>query len=59
MVFRDRDSGKAAVDIRLRQFARWVNGHFYKVTPWDEYTRWLRVKGTYESQGALAVEFPR
>jgi len=29
-------------DLRLRHFARWVNGRFYKTVSWDSYLPWMR-----------------
>lgn len=31
-------------DVRLKHFARWVNGRFYKVSSFERYEPWLRVQ---------------
>lgn len=36
-------------DIRLNHFARWVNGHIYKVCDFEDYAPWKRDKENYYS----------
>jgi hypothetical protein len=31
-------------DIRLKHFARWVNGHIYKACNWKEYEPWIKAQ---------------
>ncbi len=33
--------------LRLRHFARWVNGRLYKVCKFDEYTNWLKAQDKF------------
>jgi len=51
MVYRDRESGKAIKDPRVRHFARWINRRLYKTHPFEEYSRWDRER----RQGVLAL----
>jgi hypothetical protein len=37
-------------DLRLRHFARWVNGRFYKVSSFEEYTPWMKTRAGYMQQ---------
>lgn len=42
MVYRDDDSGQAVTDPALRNFARWINRHLYKVCRFEDYVANLR-----------------
>lgn len=37
-------------DIRLKHFARWVNGHFFKSCAWDEYEPWVKAQESGEQE---------
>lgn len=37
-------------DIRLKHFARWVNGRIYKKASWDEYTPWVKAQSKLQIQ---------
>ena len=42
-----------AGDKRLDHFARWVNCHFYKRMPFDNYEPWKKIADQYSGQGCL------
>jgi len=41
-------------DARLKHFARWVNGRFYKTCSFDDYWPWAKEKASYTPELALA-----
>jgi hypothetical protein len=34
-------------DVRLKHFARWVNGRIYKSCTWEEYEPWIKSQVEY------------
>lgn len=40
-------------DIRLKHFARWVNGRIYKSCNWEEYTPWIKAQTLYNQISLL------
>lgn len=47
MVYNQKD------DIRLKHFARWVNGRIYKSCKWEEYTPWIKAQTLYNQISLL------
>lgn len=40
-------------DVRLKHFARWVNGRIYKSCNWEEYTPWIKAQTLYNQISLL------
>lgn len=47
MVYNQKD------DVRLKHFARWVNGRIYKSCKWEEYTPWIKAQTLYNQISLL------